>query len=81
MQDRCSHGVPWESDCDACEAIGMGEQLKHIAEQARHCAEYYERNPAMSVMAIPDIYRAIQRLADAIGKSAVANTPAQQAQE
>lgn len=68
MKDRCSHGVPWESDCEQCEAIGMGEQLKHIAEQARHCAEYYERNPAMVVMAIPDIYRAIQRLADAIAK-------------
>lgn len=69
MKDRCSHGVPWESDCDHCEAIGKGEQLKHIAEQARHCAEYYEHSPAMSVMAIPDIYRAIKRLADAIEKS------------
>jgi len=69
MNSKCSHGIPWECDCDSCEAIGMGEQLRHIAEQARHCAEYYERNPAMNVMAIPDIYRAIKRLADAVEKA------------
>lgn len=70
MNDCCSHGVRWESDCDTCEAIGKVEQLKHIAEQARHCAEYYERNPALAVMAVPDIYRAIKRLADAIAQQA-----------
>lgn len=75
MNSKCSHGIPWECDCDSCEAIGMGEQLKHISEQARHCAEYYERSPAMNVMAIPDIYRAIKRLADAVEK-AIANQEA-----
>lgn len=68
MDNKCSHGIPWESDCDKCEAIGNAEQLKHIAEQARHCAEYYERNPAMAYAAIPDLYRAIKRLADALAK-------------
>lgn len=68
MDSKCSHGIPWECDCEQCEAIGQHEQLRHIAEQCRHCAEYYERNPAYAVMAIPDIYRAIQRLAKAIGQ-------------
>lgn len=68
MNDRCSHNIPWEVDCDQCEAIGNHEQLKHIAEQARYCAEYYDRNPVMVYAAIPDLYRAIKRLADVLSK-------------
>lgn len=65
---RCSHGVGWDADCPACDAIWQEDKLRWVIADAAKAARFYEQSPgAVQAATIIDLYNTVARLAKLVG--------------
>lgn len=65
---HCGHGIGWDSDCPACDAIWQEDKLRWVIADAEKAARFYEQNPGLVQPAtITDLYNTVTRLAKLVG--------------
>lgn len=66
----CSHGVRWEDNCDACNAISIKQDIYSLSADCKSVVGQLENQPMMcsSPEVIIDLYRTINRLASILMK-------------